>query len=73
MLTLTPAYGRDYKSRQTVINDLRANRDFVVADIVSPDCGRVINLEALRSCDIKQVRVRHAGLRRVSVINVNEI
>ena len=49
MLTLTPAYGRDYKSRQTVINDLRANRDFVVADIVSPDCGRVINLEALRS------------------------
>lgn len=73
MLTITPAYGRDYKSRDSVIADLRAGKDFIVQDISSSDFGRYINLEAMRACSIAQVRVRHAGLRRVSVINVSEI
>jgi hypothetical protein len=73
MLTIVPAYGRDYKSLETVINDLRANRDFIVHDIGSTEFGRYVNLAAMRDVGIHQVRVRHGGLRRVSVINIDEI
>lgn len=28
--SLTPAYGRDYKSKQAVIDDFEANKDFIL-------------------------------------------
>ena len=30
-LTLLPAYGRDYKTKKSIINDLNALKDFIVS------------------------------------------
>ena len=55
-MTLTPAYGRDYKSKDAVIADLLAGMDFVT----QPD-GRYINLEQL---PFTAVSVRYDRLRK---------
>ena len=31
-LTLLPAYGRDYKSKKAFIEDIKSNKDFIVAE-----------------------------------------
>ena len=36
MILLTPAYGRDYKSKAAVIEDFEAGRDFIFHDPTSP-------------------------------------
>lgn len=45
-MTLTVAY-RDYKSAKEVKAAFAAEKDFVVADIVSPWCGRYVNRKQL--------------------------
>jgi len=35
-LTVTPAYGRDYKSQKAVKADWSANKDFVIATLGHP-------------------------------------
>jgi len=40
MITLTPAYGRDYKSIKALKEDIKANKDFIYNDFMSPDNGR---------------------------------
>lgn len=40
MITLTGAYGRDYKSKKAVIEDLKKNKDFIINDISNPYDGR---------------------------------
>ena len=42
-LTVTPAYGRDYKTQKEVKAAWEAGKDFVIQDMMSPDCGRYIN------------------------------
>lgn len=51
-MTLTPAYGRDYKSKKEIEADLKANKDF----ILQPD-GCYINYEQLPS-GFHQVRYK---------------
>ncbi len=41
-LTVTPAYGRDYKNQRDTLADWHAGKDFVVATF-GPDTGRCIN------------------------------
>lgn len=41
--TVTPAYGRDYKSAKAALADWNAGKDFVIADISDPDDGRYVN------------------------------
>lgn len=67
MITLTPAYGRDYKSAKAVKADFEANKDFVIADIMSPDCGRYASKTDLSG---EEVRIRYAKLTKVTVIKV---
>lgn len=40
MPTLTPAYGRDYKSKKEVEKAIKENKDFVLNDPTSPYNGR---------------------------------
>lgn len=42
-MTVTPAYGRDYKSQAAVKADWKAGKDFIVADVMSPHAGRYVN------------------------------
>ena len=50
-MTLTPAYGRDYKSRDAVLADFNANKDF----LGQPD-GRLINKEQIPATETIQFR-----------------
>lgn len=59
-MTLTPAYGRDYKNKAAVLGDLNTGKDFI-----TQPSGRYANGE-----DLKQegeVNVRYAKLRKVLV------
>lgn len=67
-MTLTPAYGRDYASKLAVIADLIAQKDFV--DSWS---GKPINLPQLHELGLKQVNVRYGKLRKVAVINLEQV
>lgn len=64
--TLTPAYGRDYKSRAAVLADLNAGKDFMVF------CGRdmPLNLEYMKRADVQEFNVRYNELRRVAVFKI---
>lgn len=70
-LTLTPAYGRDYKSVKAVAADWEANKDFLIADISSPWDGKPVNRDSLvRSGEATHVNVRYHNMRRVARIEV---
>jgi len=64
MLTLQPAYGRDYKSMKAVKADWDANKDFTIASI-GPGMGRYIN-----KCDAngQAVSIRYQSDRKVMVL-----
>jgi hypothetical protein len=39
-MTLTPAYGRDYRTEAAVLKDWHAGKDFRISDVSSRDNGR---------------------------------
>lgn len=59
-MTLTPAYGRDYKSKKEVEEALAAGKDFVV----QPDGSYINYAELPRGSH----QVRYAKLKKVCVI-----
>ena len=44
-VTLLPAYGRDYKTKEAVVKDWAAGKDFVIACIAHPYDGKPINCD----------------------------
>lgn len=74
-MTLTPAYGRDYKSRKAIVADLRADRDFLCnADENGPLMRPLpINRPQILEKGVKTINVRYKQLRSVCVIKVAEI
>jgi hypothetical protein len=67
MMTLTPAYGRDYKSAKAAKADFAADKDFVINDIMSPDDGRYVNRSQLSG---QTVMLRFKELRNTTVVKV---
>lgn len=59
--TLTPAYGRDYKSQKEIESDFNANKDF----ILNPD-GIYINKEQIKPGT--KVQLRYARMMKVHVV-----
>jgi len=62
-LTLTPAYGQEYKSKTEVEQAWQQGKDFQHE-------GRYINKQDALHAGIKQVRIRYASLRKVHIISV---
>lgn len=69
-MTLTPAYGRDYKSRKEIEADLNAGKDFIIADISSPWDGKPVNKDGLIELGQTMVNVRYNKLRKVTVVKI---
>ena len=69
-MTLTPAYGRDYKSKAAVVADLKADKDFIIADITSRWCGKPANRSQLIEAGTRVVTVRYGKLRKVTRITL---
>jgi hypothetical protein len=63
-LTLTPALGRDYKSRAQVAKDWHADRGFLVVD-EPPWGGMLITRSECQALGVSQVTIRYASGRRV--------
>lgn len=61
-MTLTPAYGRDYKNAKEVKAAWDQGRDFIIADIMHPDSGRYVNKPQLPG---QTAMIRYAGLRKI--------
>ena len=43
MITLTPAYNRDYKNKKQVETDFNNNKDFIINDMFSVYNGKACN------------------------------
>lgn len=64
MITLTPAYGRDYKSKKAVQADWDAGKDFIIADVFHKYDGKPANKQDLAK-EYKEVFIRYNGLRQI--------
>lgn len=71
-MTLTPAYGRDYKSVKEVKAALSAGKDFVIADVMHKDCGRYCSANELVGTT-PVVTVRYNKLRSVTVVDLRKL
>lgn len=70
---LTPAFGRTYKSKKALVEDLRAQRDFVANGY---DGGGYINLEQMLDAYGSEwtVQCRYGnGLVKVCVLSAKEL
>ena len=64
-MTLTPAYGRDYKSAKQVKADWDAGKDFVCVDMFGGNDGRYINKADAKG---QSHVIRYDGLRKVVAV-----
>lgn len=69
-ITLTPRYGRDYKSIAEVTEAFNAGKDFIVSDMSSPWDTLAANKESLQDAGIATARIRYARLTKVTLIEV---
>lgn len=65
-MTLTPAYGRDYRSKAAVLEAWQAGTDFVIASF-GPDSGRYVNCDDLAGKPAT-LDIRYGELRKIIVI-----
>lgn len=65
-MTLTPIYGRDYKSKAAVLADFDANKDFIIqgADVPRQWDGKLCNKSSLLREGVHEVSIRFSNLRK---------
>ena len=68
-LTLTPAYGRDYKNKQDALTDWNSNKDFIIADFFNPYDGKPANKSDLTG-NYSHVNIRYQGLTKIVVVKL---
>ena len=67
---IAPAYGRDYTSKKTVLEDWNNNRDFIMTDYDSG--GRYVNRSDLRSAGfLGTLKIRYSKNRKVMVLELD--
>ena len=69
-MTLTPAYGRDYKSKKDVLIAFNADKDFVVNDMFSSFDGKMCNRADLLRDSVSSVTIRYNGMKSVAVVTL---
>jgi len=70
-ITLTPAYGRDYKNADEVTAAWNGSKDFAIQS--GRDTGRYVNIDqvdALLNDGVYEVNIRYKKLRSVCVIKL---
>ena len=69
MTTLTPAYGRDYKNKNDVLNDFDNNKDFIINDMFSPYNGKYCNKSDIKNT-YKSVKIRYNKLQKIIIVRL---
>ena len=67
-ITLLPAYGRDYKSKKAIIEDLNNNRDFLESTT-----RKYINKQQFKELGITSFNVRYDQQRKITNIKIKEL
>ena len=67
-LTLLPAYGRDYKSKKLIIDDLNNNKDFIESSSNS-----YINKQQFKELNISSFNVRYDSQRKITNIKLKDL
>ena len=67
-LTLLPAYGRDYKSKKLIIDDLNNNKDFLESTSL-----KAINKQQFKELNISSFNVRYDQQRKVTNIKIKDL
>lgn len=62
-LTVTPAYGRDYKSAKAARADWKGGKDFIIAAITHPYDGKPMSI---RDVTGEKIMLRFDGLRKIT-------
>ena len=70
MTTLTPAYGRDYKSTKEAKADYFAGKDFILNDVSSPYHGKYCSC---RDFVGEQITLRYHRLSRMTTAIFTEL
>lgn len=70
-LTVSPAYGRDYKTSDKALADWKAGKDFIIETFTNPYYGKPVNLEDAEGAGIKEVNIRFNRLSEVIVVKVS--
>ena len=68
-LTVSAAYGRDFKSKKEILNYWNSNRDFQNLDIY--DSG-YINKQDAKRLKVGYLNVRYKNLMNIAVIDVSK-
>ena len=68
ILTLLPAYGRDYKNKKLIIEDLNSNKDFIESSSNS-----YINKQQFKELNISSFNVRYDQHRKITNIKTKEL
>ena len=67
-LTFLPAYGRDYKSKKLIIDDLNNNKDFLESTSL-----RAINKQQFKELNISSFNVRYDQQRKITNIKIKDL
>lgn len=65
MITLTPAYGRDYKSKKEALEAFYQGKDFILNDFSSPYDGKPCSIRDFNKG--AQVLLRYGNLRKTVI------
>lgn len=68
-MTITPAYGRDYKSKAGVLGDWLAGKDFIIQPSVQYINRQDAETDRLHHSRITSLTVRYNSLRDVRIIS----
>ena len=63
MITVIPAYGRDYRSAKAAKQDWIAGKDFIICDMSNPYDGKPCSIR-----DGLKVSIRFDGGRKVTTV-----
>lgn len=72
-ITLTPAYGRDYKSAKAAKEDLLSGKDFLINDITHPFCGKYCSVRDLVKEGVDIAYIRYKGNRNLTSVKLRSI
>ena len=68
-LTVSNAYGRDFKSKREILEHYNSNKDFQNLGI---NQGAYVNKKDAKKLKVAFLNVRYKNLRNIAVIDVNK-
>lgn len=68
MITLTPAYGRDYKTKSGAQKDFDTGKDFILNSLDAPQ--KLVNKKQLADEGVTEVKLRFAGQTKAVIVEV---